>query len=123
MNIYILPAGPEQFPDEYFKNGSMPFRPFSGGNRDALFWKEVFPFLTKRGVVLRSYKDWKPDAALPDDALLILNHPGEPFLWRLYYYARHFRIQGGFLMQKRNFLFKNYKNFRRRILIQLEPPV
>lgn len=51
MNIYIIPAGPNQFPKEYFKGKGISFRPYDGGSPNALFGirfmrnapSEVFP--------------------------------------------------------------------------------
>lgn len=123
MNIYIIPAGPNQFPKEYFKGKGISFRPYDGGSPNALFWNSFYEECAKRGISVKSYLSWSKELSESDDMLLVLNHPGETFFWRIYYSITRFRDKGGFLMKRRRFFMGNYTFFKRRVLIQLEPPV
>lgn len=121
--LYILPAGPDMFPKEYFEGNGISFRPYDGGSPNALFWNSFYDECAKRGVSVKSYLDWNREARKPDDVLIVLNHPGETFLWRMYYSLVYLEDQGGFLMKRRRFFLKNFSFFNRRILLQVEPPV
>lgn len=120
MAIYILPVAPDQFPPRFFEGKGIPW---SGGNPEILFWNEFFDVCAKLGIAVRPYLSWDKSSRRDDDALLVLNHPGETFFWRTYYRLRYFRDGGGFMMEKRKFFWENYRYFGRRILMQLEPPV
>ncbi len=123
MTVYIVPAGPNTFPKEYFEGKGYSFRPYDGGSPNALFWNSFYEECRRRGIAVKSYLDWNRKSAKPDDVLLALNHPGETLFWRLYYSFAYFRSGGGFLLKRRRFFLRNFSSFGRRVLIQLEPPV
>lgn len=121
MRIYILPAGTDQFPKNYFEDGRIFFRPYDGGISYAPFWNEFYEVCGRKGVSIKSYLDWSVEKGKPDDVLLVLNHPGETLLRRLYYSLRYWKTGGGFFLRRRKFLFENRRFFKKRILMQLEP--
>ncbi|MBI4085290.1 MAG: hypothetical protein HY432_02170 [Candidatus Liptonbacteria bacterium] len=122
-SLYILLAGADQFPKSFFEGKGIFFRPYDGGSPNALFWNDFYETCAKKGVSVKSYTEWNREKSKPDDILLVLNHPGETLLWRLYYYLRYPKAGGGFLLKRRTFFRENYKFFKRRILMQLEPLV
>lgn len=123
MTIYILPTGPDEFPPQFFDGEEIPWKPYSGGNPYSVFWNEFSAVCSKLGVKLESYLSWDKSARRSDDVLLVLNHPGETFLWRAFYGLRYLLQPKRYLAKKRKFFFENHGYFGRRILIQFEPPV
>ncbi|MEK7546595.1 MAG: glycosyltransferase family 10 [Patescibacteria group bacterium] len=123
MTVYIMPAGPDMFPNEYFEGEGISFRPYDGGSPNALFWNSFYEECAKRGVSVKSYFQWSRELAKSDDILLAMNHPGETLFWRIYYSIVHFKDRGGFFMKRRRFFMKNFSFFGRRVLLQVEPPV
>ena len=121
MTIYILPTGPNQLPKEYFEGKGMSFRPYDGGSPNMLFWNEFYRECEKRGIKILSYTEWRKTDSNQKDALLVLNHPSETLIWRIFYSLKHRSDGGGFVLKRRKFFIENHPFFKRRILIQLEP--
>ncbi len=122
MNIYILPAGRDQFPADYFIDGKISFRPYDGGISYAPFWNKFYELCAQKGIQVKLYSEWDKSKRQNDDILIVLNHPEENFLWLIYNCLTYLLNRKNFFLERRNFLFKNRQFFRKKILIQLEPP-
>ncbi len=119
MNLYILPISTDQLKDNFFDPAPIP----SGGQPNVDFWNEFSSGLKKAGVEAHTTDYWSKDKSQPDDILMVINHPGETFLWSSFYFLKHFKKRGGFILERRRFLYKNYRYFKKRILYQGELPV
>lgn len=88
---------------------------------NGIFWSEWGKALARVGITAHTFDFWSPAVAKPDDILVVANHPGEPFLWRVLYFLKSFKDRGGYVLARRRFLNENYKRFTKRILVQIEP--
>lgn len=123
MTIYLLPTGPNQFPKDFFEGREIQWRPYDGGSPNALFWNELYRVCRERGILIQPYTAWRKSDNNPKDILLVLNHPSETFIWRIFYFLKNWKTKGGFILERRRFFLKNWNFFKRRILMQLEPSV
>ncbi len=121
MNIYFLPTSERGMGDEVLRYG-LP-RPYAGGMWNLPFLDGLSDALKALGHEVHTTDFWSREKSKPDDVLVVQNHPGETFLWRLFYYLRYFGKRGGFVLERRKFLYDNYRFFNRRVLIHVESPM
>lgn len=116
MNAYLIPANASSLKDNF---GRIP-EPYVGGGVNVLFWAKLEKSLRPFGIELHTYDLWSPEKKRPDDMLLVALHPDEPLIWKIIH-----KLKGGnpFEAARRKFLLAHYKDFSKRILLQLEPPV
>lgn len=116
MNLYFLTSNPHGLKDKMFNVDSDHTQTLRAPNN--IYWTELKASLEHFGVTVHTFDLWNINNAQPDDMLLVMNHPGETFFWRVLYF---FKNNGEFLFERRKFLVKNYKYFSKRVLIQIEP--
>ncbi|MEY4731257.1 MAG: hypothetical protein RL681_203 [Candidatus Parcubacteria bacterium] len=119
MNIYVLPTSEQGMQDRLFDQplanaGGVCHLPFLDGLRAAA---------RSFGHAVHTSDAWSKKNAKLDDVLVVQNHPGETILWRALYYAKHIRTKGGFMLERRRFLYDSYRLFNRRVLLQMESPM
>ena len=119
MNLYILTSNPHGLQDTMFDVDRDRAQTLRAPNN--IYWTELKLALARVGVTAHTFDLWNKEVAGPDDILLVINHPGETFLWRAIYRIKFWRERGGHFLRKRRFLNDNYKYFAKRILIQIEP--
>ncbi len=117
--IYLLTNSPDQLQGAFFKSTDVS----TGGRSNVVFWNEFNEALRQSGHALATHDQWSKEIANPDDILIVVNHPGETLLWKLYYLFKHFKSRGGFILDRQRFLNTNYRFFQKRILLQAEPPM
>lgn len=120
MNLYILPASETGLNDEIFNDKQIENR---GGVTNLRLWQRFKEECLRRGITPHTTDFWSPEKAEPDDILLVQNHPGESFFWRLFYFLKHPKTRGGFTLERRRFFLKNYRFFKRRVLWHAESPM
>jgi hypothetical protein len=97
--------------------------PYEGGLWNSPFLDGLKDAAKALGYDVHTTDFWTREKSQPDDVLVVQNHPGETFFWRAFYYLKHFRERGGFILARRKFLYENYSFFKRRVLIQGESPM
>ena len=121
MTIYFLPTSKDALQDRIFEiNKNIP--KYEGGLLDFDFWGRFSEAAQSLGIEAHTFDMWDKRRSGPDDILLVQNHPGETFPWRVYYFLKYFKHRGGFMLERRRFFNRNYKFFSKRILIQAESP-
>lgn len=116
MNIYILPFSEDELYDRIFSGSA------SQGSMIQL-WKILKSELAKKKIGVHTLDIFKPSKVNLDDLLVVFNHPEESFVWRFYYFLKYRNSRGGFPWRKRRLFYDSHKYFRKKILLQLEPPV
>lgn len=118
MNLYVLPASDTGLEDRIF---AAPSKVVRGGVSNMHFWHRLRLACEKRGLKIHTSDLWEP--GVRGDVLLVQNHPGETFLWRLFYWLKHWTAGGGFVLRRRRWFFEHSKSFSRRVLWQGESPM
>lgn len=111
MNVYIIPLGEDDLGDRIF------------GDRSNIFWRRLQTAGRRTGVEFHTIDRFDPSDAEPEDVLLVLDHPEESFWWRLAYLFKYWKTRGGFFWKKRKLFYENQRFFKKKILLQLGPPV
>lgn len=117
MNIYFLPTSENGMKDRLFEVSKAPYE---GGMGDMQYWRVIRDALEGSGHSVRTADAWSREARMPDDVLVVQNHPGETFAWRAFYALRN---KSAFALWRRRFFFDTYRLFARRVLIQGESPL
>lgn len=130
--IYLLPASDGALSDRILTEGGS----YKGGITNFPFWFRLKKAADKLGIEVRTYDFWPrqtfpseklggqaTDGSETRDVLLVQNHPGETWFWRLLYFLKYFHARGGFILERRMWLLKNYKFFKKRTLYQGESPM
>ncbi|MDP2598924.1 MAG: glycosyltransferase family 10, partial [Candidatus Liptonbacteria bacterium] len=119
MNLYVLTNSSHGLRDQFFDASSVRHHAVRAPNN--IFWQEFGDALRRAGITPHTFDMWNKDVARPDDILVSMNHPGEPFLWRAMYYLKYFKQRGGHVLARNRFFYENYKYFSKRILLEIEP--
>ena len=121
MNIYILPTSDQGMKDQCltYPEGLV----YRGGVGTLPFLDGVAGALRKMGHTVHTTDSWSKEKSRPDDILLVQDHPVFTPFWRLFYRIKYHKNRGGFILSRSKFLFENYKNFKRRMLIHAESPM
>lgn len=98
-------------------------RPYEGGVSNSPFWNRFAEAGRRNGVTVITSDTWRRENRKDDDVLVVQNHPGETWPWRMFYRIKQWKTRGGFILSRRRFLFDNYRFFRRRVLFQTESPM
>lgn len=119
--IYFLPASDGALGDKIFSGNESLYK---GGITNFPFWLRLKKAADKLGIEMHTYDFWRgEDGGGKKDILLVQNHPAEPWPWRLFYFLKHFRSRGGFMLRRRKWLLENYRFFARKFFLQTESPM
>lgn len=122
MRIYFLPTSEEGMDNKVFVALPEDWL-YEGGVSTLPVWQFLKNAADKRGVIMETSDKWSRESCREDDILIVQNHPGETWPWRLFYRLKFWKARGGFLLARRKFLYGNYRFFKRRILLQQESPM
>src|SRR3989344_3918345 len=111
MNIYLMPASESGLKGRIFETKKDFYK---GGIARMPFWKRLRDVGAEAGITVRTFDEWSRKNSKPDDMLLVQNHPGETFLWRIFYFLKHPRERGGYMLARRRFLRGNHRFFSKR---------
>lgn len=119
MNIYFLPTSEYGMNDRILRDEN----PYNGGMWNLPYFNGLANALKKLGYEVHTVDFWSAEKSKADDILVVQDHPGESFLFRVFYHIKYFSKGGGFRLIRRKFLYENYKKFGRRVLINSESPM
>ena len=121
MNLYFLPTSEQGLGNRLF---TVPKKfLYEGGVSNSPFWRRFWEAGQRNGIHVMTSDAWSRENRSDDDVLVVQNHPGETWPWRMFYRVKQWKMWGGFVLSRRRFLLKNYRFFKRRVLLQTESPM